>query len=162
MAASVKTRLMGVACERKEDFNFLLTRYVLERLLYRLALSPHADAFFLKGGMLFAVWSQRPHRATKDIDLLGYVDDLPPFGLGQSFLHSGDEACFVGEAIEFLGCEQHRRGLAVLRDDEGSLAATQLTAPFGEVSLQFTDRNDVVGDSQRNGSVFLPVHGSVF
>ena len=60
-----------MARERKEEFNFLLTRYVLERLLYRLALSPYADAFLLKGAMLFTVWSQRPHRATMDVDLLG-------------------------------------------------------------------------------------------
>ena len=71
MAASVKARLIAMARERKEEFNFLLTRYVLERLLYRLALSPYADAFLLKGAMLFTVWSQRPHRATMDIDLLG-------------------------------------------------------------------------------------------
>ncbi|MBX3131411.1 MAG: nucleotidyl transferase AbiEii/AbiGii toxin family protein [Polyangiaceae bacterium] len=72
MAASVKTRLMSVARERNEDFNFLLNRYVLERILYRLTQSPHAGTFLLKGAMLFTVWSQRPHRATKDIDLLGY------------------------------------------------------------------------------------------
>jgi len=72
MAASVKSRLMALARERDEDFNFLLNRYVLERLLYRLALSPYPKSFLLKGAMLFTVWSQRPHRATKDIDLLGY------------------------------------------------------------------------------------------
>jgi hypothetical protein len=72
MAASVKARLMAVARERKEEFNFLLNRYVLERLLYRLPQSPHVEMFLLKGAMLFTVWSQRPHRATKDIDLLGY------------------------------------------------------------------------------------------
>jgi hypothetical protein len=72
MAASVKARLMSVARERKEDFNFLLNRYVLERLLYRLTQSPHAGTFLLKGAMLFTAWSQRPHRATRDIDLLGY------------------------------------------------------------------------------------------
>jgi hypothetical protein len=77
MAASVKARLMGVARDRGEDFNFLLTRYVLERLLYRLAQSQHAATFLLKGAMLFTVWSQRPHRATKDIDLLGHGNPDP-------------------------------------------------------------------------------------
>jgi hypothetical protein len=72
MAASVKARLLALAKERGEDFNFILNRYVLERLLYRLAASPHAKTFLLKGAMLFTVWSQQPHRATKDIDLLGY------------------------------------------------------------------------------------------
>jgi len=72
MAASVKSRLMALAREHDEDFNFILNRYVLERLLHRLMLSPYAENFLLKGAMLFTVWSQRPHRATKDIDLLGY------------------------------------------------------------------------------------------
>jgi hypothetical protein len=72
MAASVKAKLMVLAKERGEDFNFILNRYVLERLLYRLAASPYAGTFLLKGAMLFTVWSRQPHRATKDIDLLGY------------------------------------------------------------------------------------------
>lgn len=72
MAASVKAKLMVLAKERGEDFNFILNRYVLERLLYRLAMSPYAGTFLLKGAMLFTVWSGQPHRATKDIDLLGY------------------------------------------------------------------------------------------
>jgi hypothetical protein len=72
MAASVKARLMAVAKARGEDFSHILNRYVLDRLLFRLAASPHADAFLLKGAMLFTVWSRQPHRATKDIDLLGH------------------------------------------------------------------------------------------
>ncbi len=49
----------------------MLTRYALERLLYRLSRSRHREAFVLKGAMVFAVWSGHPHRATKDLDLLG-------------------------------------------------------------------------------------------
>jgi hypothetical protein len=46
----------------------LLTLYVLERLLARLAASPYADMFVLKGGMLLAVLDAR--RPTADADLL--------------------------------------------------------------------------------------------
>jgi hypothetical protein len=60
MAASVKAKLMSLAKERNEDFNFILNRYVLDRLLYRLAASAHAGTFLLKGAMLFAVWSRQP------------------------------------------------------------------------------------------------------
>jgi hypothetical protein len=63
MAASVKAKLMGLAKERNEDFNFILNRYVLDRLLYRLAASPHAGKFLLKGAMLFTVWSRQPKRS---------------------------------------------------------------------------------------------------
>jgi hypothetical protein len=46
----------------------LLTLYVLERWLARLAASPYADMFVLKGGMLLAVLDAR--RPTADADLL--------------------------------------------------------------------------------------------
>ena len=72
-AASVKQRLLNLARERGEEFNFLLTRYTVERLLYRLAQSNYADKFVLKGAMLFHLRSVRlPHRPTRDLDLLGY------------------------------------------------------------------------------------------
>lgn len=71
VTASVKARLLQQARARGEDFNALLVRYVLERLLYRLSVSRHAAEFVLKGALLFVVWSDRPHRATRDLDLLG-------------------------------------------------------------------------------------------
>lgn len=70
-AASVRQRLLNLARERGDDFNLLLSRYVHERLLHRLERSPEADRFIVKGATLFALWSAVPHRATKDLDLLG-------------------------------------------------------------------------------------------
>ena len=46
-AASIRDRLLTLARERGEDFQRLLTRYGLERLLYRLSRSPHRDRFVL-------------------------------------------------------------------------------------------------------------------
>ncbi|HEX5506822.1 MAG TPA: nucleotidyl transferase AbiEii/AbiGii toxin family protein [Thermomicrobiales bacterium] len=57
---------------QSETFEALLNRYFLERLLYRLGRSPHRERFILKGALLFALWSDAPHRATRDIDLLGH------------------------------------------------------------------------------------------
>lgn len=72
VATSVKQRLLNLARERGEDFNFLLTRYGVERLLYRLARSAHAEEFVLKGAMLFHMGPDPlPHRPTRDVDLLG-------------------------------------------------------------------------------------------
>jgi hypothetical protein len=71
-AASVKQRLLNLARERGEDFNFLLIRYGVERLLYRLDQSKHAEEFVLKGAMLFHMRPDPlPHRPTRDVDLLG-------------------------------------------------------------------------------------------
>ncbi|MBU1750048.1 MAG: nucleotidyl transferase AbiEii/AbiGii toxin family protein [Chloroflexi bacterium] len=74
VAASVRQRLLNLSRARGEEFNLVLTRYATERLLYRLAQSPYADRFVLKGALLFALWMERPHRPTRDLDLLGYGD----------------------------------------------------------------------------------------
>ena len=74
LPASVRQRLLNLSRERGESFNYLLTRYGNERLLYRLARSRHRDQFVLKGATLFEIWSEHPHRATRDIDLLGFGD----------------------------------------------------------------------------------------
>ncbi|MBI3206659.1 MAG: nucleotidyl transferase AbiEii/AbiGii toxin family protein [Myxococcales bacterium] len=72
VAHSVRDRLLKLSKERGEEFNFVLVRYGLERLLYRLTRSAYADEFVLKGAMMFTLWSKHPHRATKDLDLLGF------------------------------------------------------------------------------------------
>lgn len=71
-AASIRARLLNRARADKSDFNLVLTRYSLERLLYRLSVSPWADQFLLKGALLFDLWFDQPHRPTRDIDLLGF------------------------------------------------------------------------------------------
>ena len=70
-AVSVRARLLNRARREGDEFQRLLVRYAIERLLYRLSVTPHVDDFILKGATLFAVWTGQPHRATKDLDLLG-------------------------------------------------------------------------------------------
>ena len=72
-AASIRQRLFN-GRPASEDFNTTLTRYAGARLLYRLSVSPHAERFVLKGAVLFSLWSDAPHRATRDVDLLGFGD----------------------------------------------------------------------------------------
>mgnify|MGYP006139449711 CR=1 FL=1 len=77
IAASIRARLKRCADARRQDFNLTLTHYGLERLLYRLSISPHADSYLLKGALLFAIWYEQPHRPTRDADLLGFgLDDV--------------------------------------------------------------------------------------
>jgi hypothetical protein len=71
MIASIRQRLMNISRENGEAFDFVLARYGVERFLYRLSVSGHADQFVLKGSMLFHVWNRRMHRPTRDLDLLG-------------------------------------------------------------------------------------------
>ena len=62
LAASVRQRLYNLAKEKNEDFNFVLGRFVAERILFRLSVSEHASNFVLKGALLFLLWSDRPPR----------------------------------------------------------------------------------------------------
>lgn len=71
LAASVRDRLLNLARERREDFQAILTRYAVERLLYRLSVSKYRGQFLLKGAMLFFVWSGQLYRPTRHLDLLG-------------------------------------------------------------------------------------------
>lgn len=75
IAASVRQRLLNLARERGDEFQFVLTRYAIERLLYRLSRSKHADQFTVKGATLFQLWTGHPHRSTLDLDLLGTGPD---------------------------------------------------------------------------------------
>ena len=74
VGASVRQRLLNLAHAGGQPMELLLTRFALERLLYRLSLSPHRERFVLKGAMLLATWFDEPHRATRDVDLLGFGD----------------------------------------------------------------------------------------
>jgi hypothetical protein len=77
-AASIRARLKQHTDTSKQDFNLTLTRYGLERLLYRLSVSEHAQNFLLKGALLFQLWYGQRHRPTRDADLLGFgPDDVP-------------------------------------------------------------------------------------
>src|ERR1700719_5415896 len=77
IGASVRARLLDRARAERSDFQILLTRYALERLLYRLSRSEHRDRFILKGAMLFVTWVEAPFRPTRDLDLPGYGDNSP-------------------------------------------------------------------------------------
>src|ERR1700693_2768127 len=74
IAASVRMRLLNLARQTNQPFDVLLTRFIHERLLYRLSRSPHADRFVLKGAMLLTTWLPETARGTRDLDLLGFGD----------------------------------------------------------------------------------------
>lgn len=78
VAASVRARLLNHARESRQDFNLVLTRFCLERLLYRISVSDHAYHFLLKGALLFDLWFDIPHRPTRDVDFLGLGSSALP------------------------------------------------------------------------------------
>lgn len=84
VGASVRARLLQRSRNERADFQVLLTRYALERLLYRLSQSAHRNRFVLKGAMLFVTWIETPFRPTRDLDLLGYGENSPE-AIGDAF-----------------------------------------------------------------------------
>jgi hypothetical protein len=62
LAASVRQRLLTLSRNEKRDFQEVLTRFALERLLYRLGKSVYGEQFILKGALLFVLWSEEIHR----------------------------------------------------------------------------------------------------
>lgn len=101
LAASVRDRLKHAARQRGEVFQYVLTLYGLERLLYRLYQSPHADAFVLKGALLFQLWMDEPHRATRDMDLLGHGP--PSADLLEQIFNEVCTADVEPDGLTFLG-----------------------------------------------------------
>ena len=70
--ASIRARLLNKAKADGVEFELMLTRFALERLLYRLSVSPYRDQLLLKGALLFDVWFDEPRRPTRDADFLGF------------------------------------------------------------------------------------------
>ena len=68
--ASVMAKLKNIARENGIDYNAILLLYMQERLLYRLSVSPYADNFVLKGGLMLFSIDRFNTRPTVDMDFL--------------------------------------------------------------------------------------------
>lgn len=112
LAASIRARLLNLARARGEDFQLALTRYGLERLLYRLSRSAHEERFVLKGAMLFVLWSEDSHRPTRDVDFLG-VGDMGQETLGRIFR----EICTVAVEEDGVTFDPDSVQVESIRDD---------------------------------------------
>lgn len=113
MGASVRARLLKISKERGQPFDLLLTRYALERFLYRLSTTAHRGNFVLKGAMLVTTWLKNPHRPTRDIDLLGFGNAQPEAILAVfkeiCTIEANDGVTFEGEGLTI---ERNREDLA--------------------------------------------------
>lgn len=76
-AASIRQRLLNHARQQREEYQRTLTRFAIERLLFRLSRTDARQNFILKGAMLFVTWPQHVFRPTGDLDLLGHGDPDP-------------------------------------------------------------------------------------
>jgi predicted nucleotidyltransferase component of viral defense system len=142
LARSVQVRLVRHAREIGVDPNLVLTRFAVERFLYRLSRSPHAERFVLKGALLMLVWLGEGLRPTSDADLLGF-GELSEESLGR-ILHE-----VAGQEVEPDAVVFEKGSVRVepirAEDDYGGWRAT-LRARVGAARL--TVQVDVgVGDA---------------
>lgn len=73
---SVKASLKNISSSKDVKYQYVITRYFHERLLYRIANSIYANNFFLKGGALLYAIEGLFVRPTVDIDMLAqYVSN---------------------------------------------------------------------------------------
>src|SRR5713226_3908793 len=142
ISASVRARLLDRARAERSDFQILLTRYALERLLYRLSVSPHRDSFILKGAMLFVTWVADPFRPTRDLDLLGSGDNgaetiaktfraictQPVADDGVTFDVAALEATPIREEVEYRGVRVRTSATIA-----GARIPIQIDVGFGDV-----------------------------
>jgi predicted nucleotidyltransferase component of viral defense system len=131
LARSVQVRLARHAREIAVDPNLVLTRYAVERFLYRLSRSPHAERFVLKGALLMLVWLAERLRPTIDADLLGF-GDLSEESLAR-ILHEVAAQKVEPDAVEFEADSVQVEPIRA-EDDYGGWRAT-LPARVGAARL---------------------------
>jgi hypothetical protein len=131
LVASVANRLLERARRVGEDYQYLLLRYAVERLMYRLSQSAHAEAFVVKGAMMFLVWAGSPYRPTKDLDLLA-VESASIERLAEIFR----ELCavkVVDDALVFL--PESVTAEAIREDAAYQGVRVKLAARLGKIRL---------------------------
>ena len=131
LIASIRQRLLNRSRAQAEDFSLTLSRYGIERLLYRLAQSAYADQFVLKGALLFVVWTGQTYRPTRDLDLAGFGDSSPD-RLRQIF----SELCRLAVEADGLEFEPDSIRIAEIREtQEYPGQRVRLTARLGQAEI---------------------------
>jgi hypothetical protein len=123
VAASVRQKLLNIAREEKEDFGLLLTKYGLERVLYRISQSRYRPIFVLKGALLFELWTRQRYRPTRDADFLARGENDPV-----RFVEIFKEICSI--VVEDDGLEFEHETITAERISED--------ADYQGVRLKFT------------------------
>ena len=104
-ADSIKARLRNVALRNDKPYEYVLTHYFIERVLYRISVSPYSHNFVLKGGLLLQAILEEKARATRDIDLLAQrvsnqEDDLLAMFREICSIKSDDGVVFELDSLE--------------------------------------------------------------
>lgn len=127
IAASIRQRLRNQARSDKRPFNERLQYYAMERFLYRLSQSAHAQRFILKGALMLRAWQSPEIRPTMDIDLLGRT--------------SNEEDSIIAQIRDIISVEVDKDGLIF---NPESIRAERITedADYEGIRVRFTGSLD--------------------
>ncbi|MEW6290776.1 MAG: nucleotidyl transferase AbiEii/AbiGii toxin family protein [Thermodesulfobacteriota bacterium] len=127
IGASVRQRLLNKARHDNRPFNELLQYFAIERFLFRLSQSPHAEKFILKGALMLRAWQAPLFRPTMDIDMLGR--------------NTRNEVEKIIEQIREI-CQVSVEPEDGLQFDTGNIAGERITedADYEGVRVRFTAR----------------------
>jgi len=149
LPASIHQLLLNKAHESNREFNELLQYFAMERLLYRLSKSSHANDFTLKGALMLRVWGITLSRPTMDIDLLGRTDNdiLTIIDIIRDICHTAVEPDGIQFDLDSIRGEPIRETAAyegVRVYVKGSLGNSRLTIhldiSFGDVVVPDTPK----------------------
>lgn len=132
IAHSVFQRLLNRAKSEKVDFNLLLSRYGMERFIFRLSVSSDKERFILKGASLFLVWKGQNYRVTRDADFLG-CGDSEPEKLKGLFQEICQQVCPVDDGMEYLPGSV--KAEAIREDQEYDGVRVTLTGLLGSARI---------------------------
>jgi hypothetical protein len=129
VAASVRQRLLHKSRSDARPFQELVQYYAMERFLYRLTKSQHANQFILKGALLLQIWQTPEIRSTMDIDLLGRA--------------SNTESDLISNVIDIISVDVDPDGLSFLPEN---IAAERITddAEHQGLRIRFPAKLDTI------------------
>lgn len=112
-STSIRQRLLNHARAHGDDYQRILTRYAIERLLFRISRTEAREQYILKGAMLFVTWPEHVFRPTGDLDLLGHGDPSP-----QAITELFIRICQVVEPIDGIIFDATTLQVAPIREEE--------------------------------------------
>ncbi len=134
VVASVHQRLLNLAQKGEGDFQTLLTRYALERLMYRVTRLDTEGLFILKGALAFCLWEGKLHRATRDLDFLSSGDSSAAY-----FAAFFGDVCHLEVEEDGIRLDEQSLEVRQVREDEEYQGVrVQLVARLGTARIPVT------------------------
>jgi predicted nucleotidyltransferase component of viral defense system len=137
-AASLRARLLHLSKKENIEFQVLISRFLHERLLYRISVSDFSNHFVLKGGAFMYAIQGLKTRPTTDVDFLGQqiandVDALCDTFRKICSTESSDEVHFLPESIqgEPIAEQEKYNGVRVFVDTQFDTIRQRLQIDIG-------------------------------